>query len=30
MKLHLISAAVVLYTILTMVWLCYAGIGAVP
>lgn len=27
MKLRLISAAVVVYTILAMAWLAYAGVG---
>jgi hypothetical protein len=27
MKLQLISAAVVAYTILAMAWICYAGLG---
>jgi len=30
MKLQLISGAILLYTIATMVWLCYAGVGAAP
>jgi hypothetical protein len=28
MKLQLISAAVLAYTILAMAWICYAGLGA--
>jgi hypothetical protein len=27
MKLQLISAAIVAYTILAMAWICYAGLG---
>lgn len=30
MKLQLISAAIVAYTILAMAWICYAGVGAQP
>lgn len=30
MRLHLISGAVVLYTLALMAWLCYVGIGATP
>ena len=30
MKLQLIAAGVVAYTIATMAWLCYAGLGALP
>lgn len=30
MKLQLISAAIVAYTILAMAWICYAGIGTPP
>ena len=30
MRLHLISSAVVLYTLAVMAWLCYVGIGATP
>lgn len=30
MKLQLISAAIVAYTILAMAWICYAGVGATP
>jgi hypothetical protein len=30
MKLQLISAAVVAYTILAMAWICYAGLGSSP
>ncbi len=30
MKLQLISAAIVAYTILTMAWICYAGVGVQP
>jgi hypothetical protein len=30
MKLQLISSAVVAYTILTMAWICYNGLGATP
>lgn len=28
MKIHLISAAVVIYTIIAMAWICYAKLGA--
>jgi hypothetical protein len=28
MKLQLISAAVVAYTILAMAWICYVGLGS--
>ncbi len=30
MKIQLISGAVVVYTVMVMAWLCYAGIGATP
>jgi len=28
MRLHLISGAIVLYTLAVLAWLCYVGIGA--
>jgi hypothetical protein len=30
MKLQLITSAVVAYTILTLAWICYVGVGAAP
>jgi hypothetical protein len=30
MKLQLISGAILLYTIVAMAWICYAGVGAAP
>ena len=30
MKLQLITAGVIAYTIATMAWLCYVGLGAMP
>lgn len=30
MKLQLISGAVLAYTIATLAWICYVGVGAAP